>query len=132
MLSLSRAEEPRLLLLSRLREFLRTVIDEETIGVSLITDPERGDPREEVSDGAGSRDLADWTRSSSFCILPIRPRIWKSDPDLGSPGGREVFTLVKLLRDEIDIEGVDRPLPLPLLFPVLYALLLKARDVARE
>lgn len=127
MLSLSRAEEPRLLLLSRLREFLRTVIDEGTIGVSLITDPERGDPREEVSDGAGSRDLADWTRSSSFCILPIRPRIWNSEPDLGSPGGREVLILVKLLRDEIDMEGVGRLLALALaLLPllVLYAPLL--------
>jgi hypothetical protein len=107
--SLSLTEEPRLLPLSRFREFRRTVIDEAT-GLSLTTDPERGEPREDVSDGAGSLDLADWTRSSSFCILPIRPRIWNSEPDLGSPGGREVFVLVKLLRDEIDIDGVERPL----------------------
>lgn len=38
-------------------------------------DPARDDAREGDSDGGGSFDLADCTRSSSFCILPIRPRI---------------------------------------------------------
>lgn len=33
--------------------------------------------------GAGSFDLAEYTRSSSFCILPISPRIWYREPDLG-------------------------------------------------
>lgn len=76
-LSLSRTDDPKLLPLSRFREFRRTVMLEAT-GLSPTTDPARewGDPRDEVSEGAGSRDLADCTRSSSFCILPIRPRIW--------------------------------------------------------
>lgn len=72
--SVSRTDEPKLLPLSRLRELLLTVTVEGT-GLSPITDPDRGDPSEEVSEGAGSRDFADCTRSSSFCILPIRPRI---------------------------------------------------------
>lgn len=91
-------------------------MDDDGTGLSLTTDPERGEPREDVSDGAGSRDLADCTRSSSFCILPIRPRIWNKDPDFGSPGARDVVALVMLLRDDADIEGVERPL---LLAPLL-------------
>lgn len=35
--------------------------------------------------GAGSLERAECTRSSSFCILPIKPRIWYREPDLGSP-----------------------------------------------
>lgn len=71
-------------------------------GLSPITEPwrERGDPREDVSEGAGRRDRADWTRSSSFCILPISPRIWNSEPDLGRAEGREVVDLDRLLREE--------------------------------
>ena len=84
----------------------------EGTGLSPITDPGRdpgrGDPREDVSDGAGSRDLAVWTRSSSFCILPIRPRIWYRDPDFGRPDGRWEVILDMLLR--VETEGVDRPL----------------------
>ena len=33
--------------------------------------------------GAGSLDLAYWTLCSSFCILPIRPRIWCREVELG-------------------------------------------------
>lgn len=54
---------------------LRTVTDDGMNGW-LIAELVRGDARGGVSTGAGSRDRADCTRSSSFCIFPIRPRIW--------------------------------------------------------
>jgi hypothetical protein len=38
--------------------------------------PFRGLARGGVFVGAGSLDRAEYTRSSSFCILPISPRIW--------------------------------------------------------
>ncbi len=44
----------------------------------------RGEARGGVLVGAGSLDLAELTRSSSFCILPIRPRIWWREPEEGS------------------------------------------------
>lgn len=57
--SLSLTDEPKLLPLMRLRELLRTVTLDGT-GLSEAIDPERGDPcLEDVSDGAGSLDLAD-------------------------------------------------------------------------
>jgi hypothetical protein len=87
-------------------------------GLSPTTDPERGEPRDEVSEGAGSSDLADCTRSSSFCIFPIKPRIWYKDPDLGNPDVRGAFILVMLVREAT--EGVER------------LAVLKARDEARE
>jgi hypothetical protein len=38
--------------------------------------PFRGLARGGVFVGAGSLERAEYTRSSSFCILPISPRIW--------------------------------------------------------
>lgn len=122
----SRTEELKLLPLRRFLESLRTVIVDAT-GLSPITDPDREDAREGDSDGGGSLDLAECTRSSSFCILPIRPRIWQSDPDFGNPEFRLPLTplllmlLVLLLlavwlnRGILVREGADgvvlRPLP---------------------
>jgi len=67
--------------------------------------------------GAGSFDLAEYTRSSSFCILPISPRIWYNDPDLGRPPTEFAPTLgLGPLSDDggagavVRIEGVARPL----------------------
>lgn len=83
--SLSRTDELKLLPLNRLREFRRMVMVEGT-GLPPFTeiDPEREEVREGESEGGGSLDFADWTLSSSFCILPMRPRIWYNEPDLGS------------------------------------------------
>ena len=62
-----------------LRRFRRTVTVD-------ATDPDRGDACDGDSMGAGSLDLADCTRCSSFCILPMSPRIWFSDSVLGGTG----------------------------------------------
>lgn len=97
MLSPSRTEELKLLPLNRFLESLPTVIVDAT-GLSPIVDPAREDARDGDSDGGGSFDLAECTRSSNFCIFPIRPRIWHSDPDFGSPGGRPPLVLAPLLR----------------------------------
>ena len=47
----------------------------------LRAEPLRGEARGGVEAGAGSFDFAECTRSSSFCIFPIRPRIWDSEPE---------------------------------------------------
>ncbi len=47
----------------------------------LTAETLRGEARGGVVVGAGSLDLAELTRCSSFCIFPIRPRIWWSEPD---------------------------------------------------
>jgi hypothetical protein len=67
--------------------------------------------------GAGSFDLAEYTRSSSFCILPISPRIWYNEPDLGRPPTEfpPTLGLGPLSEDDgsgavVRIEGVARPL----------------------
>ena len=44
-----------------------------------------GEARGGVEVGAGSFDRAELTRCSSFCILPISPRIWCKEPDAGRP-----------------------------------------------
>jgi len=73
-------------------------------------EPDRGDARGGVAVGAGSLDRAEWTRSSSFCILPISPRIWWSEPDRGMPPcgatllGRDVAAGGRRA-----VEGVARP-----------------------
>lgn len=88
--------------LAPLRRFFRIVIDEGTL-LWLEIDPERGDTREGESAGAGSLDFADCTLCSSLCILPIRPRIWFKDSDLGSGDERvELLSLDKLPREEGD------------------------------
>jgi hypothetical protein len=52
----------------------------------LTAETLRGEARGGVVVGAGSLDLAELTRCSSFCIFPIRPRIWWSEPDAVRPG----------------------------------------------
>lgn len=130
-------------MLRRFRE-LRRIVTDDGIEVSPSADParERGDTRGGVCVGAGSLDLADWTRSSSLCILPMSPRICCNEPEFGRPGGRSAAAMPflecawppvaaplappallrlsreMLLRDATD--GVDRPL-------ALYA-----SEVARE
>lgn len=103
--SLSRIDELKLLPLNRLREFRRIVIVEAT-GLPPFTeiDPEREEVRDGESDGGGSLDLADWTLSSSCCILPMRPRIWNKEPDLG----RLLCWLSFSLRGEL-IELIELP-----------------------
>lgn len=90
--SSSRTDELTLPPLTRRRERIVTVV-----GINVDVDDEnvegvRGVPLT-LSAGAGSRDRADWTLSSSFCILPMRPRIWYNDPDRGmfADGSREPF-----------------------------------------
>jgi hypothetical protein len=64
--------------------------------------------------GAGSLDRAEYTRSSSFCILPISPRIWYREPDLGKPpAGALLPILGRPVRGGgavVLIDGVARPL----------------------
>jgi hypothetical protein len=75
--------------------------------------PLRGLARGGVLVGAGSFDRAEYTRSSSFCILPISPRIWYKEPDLGRLGagfvpptlGLDPFCAGAVVR----MEGVARP-----------------------
>ena len=43
---------------------------------SALRRPSRGLARSGVAVGAGSLDRAECTRCSSFCMLPMRPRIW--------------------------------------------------------
>jgi hypothetical protein len=52
--------------------------------VPLMAESGRGEARGGVEVGAGSLDRADCTRCSSRCILPIRPRIWTNDEELGT------------------------------------------------
>ena len=74
-------------------------------------EPDRGDARGGVVVGAGSFERADWTRASSFCILPISPRIWYREPDRGV----SVVVHVMLGLDDLEgsgvrsMDGVDRP-----------------------
>lgn len=49
-------------------------------------EPPRGEACGGVEVGAGSFDRAELTRCSSFCIFPIRPRIWCSEPEEETPG----------------------------------------------
>lgn len=99
-------EELKLLPLVRFLEDLRTVMLE---GIGLCPDTEpRGEVLLGVSTGAGSLDRADCTRSSNFCIFPMRPRIWYREPDRGSPADWEALNRETLERDVTD--GVDRPL----------------------
>lgn len=73
----------------------------------------RGLARGGVFVGAGSLDLTLCTRSSSFCMLPIRFRIWYREPDLGklAAGFPPTLGLVLLCAGAIvRIEGVARPL----------------------
>lgn len=73
----------------------------------------RGLARGGVCVGAGSLDRTLCTRSSSFCMLPIRLRIWYRDPDLGRPpvGFPPTLGLAPLYAGAVvRIEGVARPL----------------------
>lgn len=80
----------------------------------------RGLARGGVDVGAGSLERAECTRSSSFCILPISPRIWYRDPDLGRPAADALFPMLgrvclcpgAALGGRI-IEGVRRPPAFP-------------------
>jgi hypothetical protein len=80
--------------------------------------PFRGLARGGVVVGAGSLDRAACTRSSSFCILPISPRTWTSEPDRGKLGGGAPLPKLGLGAREagavVRIEGVARPLALVL------------------
>lgn len=60
---------------------LRNVTDAGTWPSSA--DPARGDALGLLADAGGNFDLTDCTRSSIFCMRPIRPLIWYSEPDLG-------------------------------------------------
>lgn len=75
----SRSDELKLLLLRRWRASPSRGVMVDPIGllprIDPARDPARDEPRDGESDGGGSFDLADCTRSSSFCILPMRPRI---------------------------------------------------------
>lgn len=71
----------------------RTVTDE---GMpSLNPGPVRGDPR--GVPGAGSFDRAECTRSSIFCILPMRPLIWYKESERGSFSGALLARVLGLL-----------------------------------
>lgn len=73
----------------------------------------RGLARGGVCVGAGSLDLTLCTRSSSFCMLPIRFRIWYSEPDLGRTLPAFPPTLGRALLcagTVVRIDGVARPL----------------------
>lgn len=48
-------------------------------------EPPRGEACGGVEVGAGSFDRAELTRCSSFCIFPIRPRIWCREPEDETP-----------------------------------------------
>jgi hypothetical protein len=67
----------------------------------------RGEARGGVEVGAGSLDRAELTRCSSFCIFPMRPRIWWSEPEAAVPGGSWgcSWCVVVVRRG---IEGVER------------------------
>jgi hypothetical protein len=117
-------DELKLLPLRRLRAS-RRIDSAEVTGLSPTTEFARDEARDAVSEGGGSLDFADWTLSSRLFILPIRPRIWYNDPDLGIPEGRlatllvfvVLFCLGRLGREVTD--EVERPV-------------LKAKEVARE
>ena len=95
----------------RLRELLRVTLFGTQWPSAL---PLRGLARGGVCVGAGSLDRAECTRSSSFCILPISPRIWYKEPDLGKPPAAVVPPILgRAMREEgavVLIEGVVRPL----------------------
>ena len=74
---------PWVLLLMRLR-LLRTVTVAGMPGGWWPSAEPRGDPRGGVLVGAGSFERTVCTRSSSFCIFPISPRIWYKEPERGS------------------------------------------------
>ena len=57
--------------------------------------------------GAGSFERAEFTRCSSFCIFPIRPRIWWREDEGGRPGvggwiDRRRLTAVRWVIDDVD------------------------------
>lgn len=84
---------------------LRTV----TLAGMLVSP--RGDARGGVFGGAGNFDLAECTLSSSFCIFPISPLIWYSEPARGTPSGCPACGLVALVVRRLNV-GVDVVLPL--------------------
>lgn len=92
---------PLLLALVRLRE-LRTVTVE-GMWDWFSAEPGRGEARGGLEVGAGSLDRAECTRCSSFCILPIRPRIWVREVELGNVDGSARLSVA--LRET----GVTRP-----------------------
>jgi len=101
------------LLLMRLR-LLRTVTLAGMPGVWWPRAELRGDPRG-VLVGAGSFERTVWTRSSSFCIFPIRPRIWYREPERGSGGcscpmlGRDGTRLLGADGGGRDVVGMEGP-----------------------
>jgi len=76
---------PWVLLLLRLR-LLRTVTVAGMVEGWWPSAEPRGDARGGVLVGAGSFERTVWTRSSSFCIFPISPRIWYKEPERGIEG----------------------------------------------
>jgi hypothetical protein len=71
----SRAEELTLLVLVRFFELRLSVTDDGMAEGCEIPVGVRGDAPVGVATGAGNLERAECTRSSSFCIFPIRPRI---------------------------------------------------------
>jgi hypothetical protein len=63
---------------------------------------ERGEDRGGVDEGAGSLERVVCTRSSSFCIRPMRPLIWLSEREEFAAGR----SCVAMLRREVGTRGV--------------------------
>ena len=51
--------------------------------------------------GAGSFDLADCTRCSSFCICAVRVRIWVREVEFGRPRVAGAFDLAFRITDGV-------------------------------
>lgn len=81
-------------LLPPVRFLLLRIVIVAGIWLCAAAPPLRGDARGGVTLGAGSFDRAVCTLCSRFCILPISPRIWYSDPDFGRPGPWELLAWV--------------------------------------
>jgi hypothetical protein len=83
-----------------------------------IAEPFRGDARGGVLTGAGSFDLADWTRCSSFCICAVRVLMCVRDCEFGMPRVAGAFDLAFLMTDGVaflvrdELSGAVGPLEL--------------------
>lgn len=115
--ALSILEDRAVLVLNLFRELLLRIVI--LAGTELpVIDESRGEARGvmlflgvPLVDG-GSFERTEWTLSSIFCILPIRPLIWYNEPDLGRPSEGTLANLdigaVLPLLAEVD-EAKDGP-----------------------
>lgn len=88
------------------------------INEPLVSAPIRGDPLGVVAPlgvfalGGGSFERTECTLSSIFCILPIKPLIWYSELDLGTPSeptlGRD-WRVVRRLPEAVVAVAKDGP-----------------------